>query len=108
MGACKSPRDDGKVGVPWFRAKDSTLASFELAGYLLNVTASLVRTSGQSCRCFDSSRASLSRAFSNEKSCTHKSCFPQGKLSSNQWSNESLPCHFQACPDVFPLGTFWC
>jgi hypothetical protein len=52
MGACKSPRDDGKVGVPWFRAKDSTLASFELAGYLLNVTASLVRTSGQSCRCF--------------------------------------------------------
>ena len=44
MGACKSPRDDGKVGVPWFRAKDSTLASFELAGYLLNVTASLVRT----------------------------------------------------------------
>ena len=27
-----------------------------------------------------------------------------GKLDSNQWSNVSLPCHFQACPDVFPLG----
>ena len=67
MGACKSPRDDGKVGVPWFRAHDSSLKSFELAGYLLNVTSSL------------------------------------GKLSSNQWSNDSLPCHFQACPDVFPL-----
>ena len=67
MGACKSPRDDGKVGVPWFRAHDSSLKSFELAGYLLNVSSSL------------------------------------GKLSSNQWSNDSLPCHFQACPDVFPL-----
>ena len=68
MGACQSPRDDGKVGVPWFRATDSTLVDFELAGYLLNVTSSM------------------------------------GRLSSNQWSNETLPCHFQACPDVFPLG----
>lgn len=68
MGACQSPRDDGKVGVPWFRATDSTLSNFELAGYLQNVTSSL------------------------------------GKLSSNQWSNETVPCHFQACPDVFPLG----
>ena len=27
-----------------------------------------------------------------------------GKLVANQWSPEGLPCHFQACPDVFPLS----
>lgn len=68
MGACKSPRDDGKVGVPWFKATNSSLKEFKLAGYLINVTASL------------------------------------GRLPSNQWSPAPLPCHFQACPDVFPLG----
>ena len=68
MGSCQSPRDDGHVGVPWFKATNSSLKEFELAGYLLNVTASL------------------------------------GRLNTNQWSPEPLPCHFQACPDVFPLG----
>ncbi len=68
MGACQSPRDDGKVGVPWFRATNASLLQFEPAGYLLNVTSSL------------------------------------GQLRSNQWSPTPLPCHFQACPDVFPLG----
>jgi hypothetical protein len=68
MGACKSPRDDGKVGVPWFRATNASLLEFELAGYLFNVTSSL------------------------------------GSLHSNTWLPSSLPCHFQACPDVFPLG----
>jgi hypothetical protein len=68
MGACKSPRDDGRVGVPWFRSTNSSLKKLELAGFLINVTQSL------------------------------------GRLSSNQWSPSPLPCHFQACPDVFPLG----
>jgi hypothetical protein len=95
MGACKSPRDDGKVGVPWFRAKDSTLASFELAGYLLNVTASLVRTSGQSCRCFDLSRASLSRAFSNEKV---EKVHPQKLFSAGQAEQQPVEQRIAALP----------
>ena len=41
-----------------------------------------------------------------EFECTQVSVTsPLGRLDSNQWSDQTLPCHFQACPDVFPLGS---